>query len=67
MTLDDLLDALLDLKRRCPASGTALVYGEPCDGVRYDRGDVYVPIRCSREHFDYGSSGRDFDEIDATY
>jgi hypothetical protein len=37
VTLDELLDALNELKRLFPASGLATIYGEPCDGVRYDR------------------------------
>lgn len=53
MMLDELLDALLKLKRDFPACGSATVYGEPCDAPHYDRGDVYLPVRCHREHIDY--------------
>jgi hypothetical protein len=66
VTLDDLLGALLDLKRRFPASGSAWVYAEPCDGVRYDRGDVYVPMRCSRAHVDDPMWGDRCEEVEAT-
>ena len=50
MTLDDLIEQLLTIRRECPAAATATVIGFEIDRVRYDRGEVrfgsYDPRTC---------------------
>jgi hypothetical protein len=50
MTLDDLIEQLLTIRRDCPAAATATVIGFEIDRVRYDRGEVrfgvYDPRTC---------------------
>ena len=44
MTLDELIDRLLDLRRACPAAATASVEceGDPDERIVYERGVVVI-------------------------
>lgn len=44
MTLDDLIDRLVQLRRECPAAADARVNcdGNPEDRIVYDRGEVWI-------------------------
>ncbi len=50
MTLDDLIEQLVAIRRECPAAATATVIGFQIDRPHYERGEVrfgtYDPRTC---------------------